>query len=205
MEPADRPRAGALRAAGISTRSRPACPATSRGRCSPRSCASLKRSASSPAIRRYPRDRHRISLHRPESSSCRRSNRSGPGRSIGSRRIPRLRSAIQRSSFWWLRHRIEATTLPERQIAIEFALPLDGSDRQWLLLAAGVEPELCQEDPLIGEDRYVFVEADAAALYPISRGIRVLDRCGRRSLGAPLRGSTPRCPAPGLVPACGAR
>ena len=73
---------------------------------------------------------------------------------------------------WWLRHRIDARALPERQVAIEFALPLDGSDRQWLLLAAGVEPELCQEDPMIGEDRYVFVEADAGALYPIARGSR---------------------------------
>jgi len=73
---------------------------------------------------------------------------------------------------WWLRHRTEARALPERQVAIEFALPLDGSDRQWLLLAARVEPELCEEDPMIGEDRYVFVEADAGALYPIARGSR---------------------------------
>ncbi len=73
---------------------------------------------------------------------------------------------------WWLRHRIGVQALPERQVAIEFALPLDGSDRQWLLLAAGVEPELCQEDPMIGEDRYVFVEAGAGALYPIARGSR---------------------------------
>jgi DNA-binding HxlR family transcriptional regulator len=73
---------------------------------------------------------------------------------------------------WWLRHRIDARSLPERQVAVEFALPLDDADRQWLLLAAGVEPELCQEDPMIGEDRYVFVEADAGALYPIARGSR---------------------------------
>jgi DNA-binding HxlR family transcriptional regulator len=73
---------------------------------------------------------------------------------------------------WWLRHRIDARALPERQVAVEFALPLDGSDRQWLLLSAAVEPELCQEDPMIGEDRYVFVEAGAGALYPIARGSR---------------------------------
>ena len=73
---------------------------------------------------------------------------------------------------WWLRHRTEPRALPERQVAIEFALPLDGSDRQWLLLASGVEAELCQEDPMIGEERYVFVEADAGALYPIARGSR---------------------------------
>lgn len=73
---------------------------------------------------------------------------------------------------WWIRHRIQERALPERQVAIEFALTLDGSDRQWLLLAAGVQPELCQEDPMIGEERYVFVEADADALYPIARGSR---------------------------------
>jgi DNA-binding HxlR family transcriptional regulator len=73
---------------------------------------------------------------------------------------------------WWLRHRTDSRALPERQVAIEFALPLDGSDRQWLLLAAHVEPELCQEDPMIGEDRYVFVEADTGALYPIAHGSR---------------------------------
>jgi DNA-binding HxlR family transcriptional regulator len=73
---------------------------------------------------------------------------------------------------WWLRHRIEARALPKRPVAIEFALPIDDSDRQWLLLAAGVEPELCQEDPMIAEDRYVYVEADAAALLPIARAIR---------------------------------
>jgi hypothetical protein len=73
---------------------------------------------------------------------------------------------------WWLRHRIEARALPERQVAVEFALAVDDVGRQWLLLAAGVEPELCHDDPMIGEDRYVYVEADAAALYPIARGSR---------------------------------
>ena len=73
---------------------------------------------------------------------------------------------------WWLRHRTEARALPERQVAIEFALTVDEEGRQWLLLAAGVEPELCHDDPMIGEDRYVYVEADAAALYPIARGSR---------------------------------
>jgi DNA-binding HxlR family transcriptional regulator len=73
---------------------------------------------------------------------------------------------------WWLRHRTDARSLPERQVAVEFALPLPDAARQWLLLSAGVEPELCQEDPMIGEDRYVFVEADAGALYPLARGSR---------------------------------
>jgi len=73
---------------------------------------------------------------------------------------------------WWLRHRADRRALPERQVALEFNLRLDDSERQWLLLAAAAEPELCLEDPMIGEERYVFVEADAAALYPIARGSR---------------------------------
>lgn len=73
---------------------------------------------------------------------------------------------------WWLTHRVERSTLPERQVAIQFELALTDADRQWLLLAAGQEPELCLEDPLIGAERYLFVEADADALYPISRGTR---------------------------------
>jgi hypothetical protein len=31
---------------------------------------------------------------------------------------------------------------------------------------------LCREDPLLDPDRYVYVEADAAQLYPIARGLR---------------------------------
>jgi DNA-binding HxlR family transcriptional regulator len=89
--------------------------------------------------------------------------------------VPEDPTAAQRDPtliLWWLRHRVEARSLPERQVAVEFALSLDDSDRQWVLLAAGVEPELCTEDPMLGEDRYVYVEADSAALYPIARGMR---------------------------------
>ena len=46
---------------------------------------------------------------------------------------------------WWLRHRIDVRALPDRPVVIEFSLPLDDADRQWLLLAAGAEPELCHE------------------------------------------------------------
>jgi DNA-binding HxlR family transcriptional regulator len=73
---------------------------------------------------------------------------------------------------WWLRHRTQGRNLPERPVAIEFALSVEDGDRRWLLLAAGVEPELCQEDPMVGEERYVYVEADAPSLFPIARGIR---------------------------------
>ena len=73
---------------------------------------------------------------------------------------------------WWLRHRVDGSTLPERQVAIEFAMGgTAGEARYWLLLARGTEPELCPEDPLLSQERYVYVEADAADLYRVARGI----------------------------------
>ena len=73
---------------------------------------------------------------------------------------------------WWLRHRVDGSTLPERQVAIEFAMGGTADEaRFWLLLARGTEPELCLEDPLLSQERYVYVEADAADLSRVARGI----------------------------------
>lgn len=73
---------------------------------------------------------------------------------------------------FWLTLRADPARLPERPVVLVF----DTGDRhvpqQWLVLAQGTEPSLCLEDPLLPEDRYVHVEADASALYPISRGLR---------------------------------
>jgi DNA-binding HxlR family transcriptional regulator len=73
---------------------------------------------------------------------------------------------------WWLTHRVDPSTAPEWQVALEIAMRGNDADRCWLLLARNTDPTLCLEDPLIGQDRYVYVEADAADLYPIARGIR---------------------------------
>ena len=73
---------------------------------------------------------------------------------------------------WWLRHRVDVRTAPERQVAIEVAMRGNDAERSWLLIARGAEPTLCLEDPLIGQDRYVYVEADAADLFMIARGLR---------------------------------
>lgn len=74
---------------------------------------------------------------------------------------------------WWLRHRVDSEAIPERQVAIELAIGVDGGpDRTWLLLARGTDPELCLEDPQLSEERYVYVEADAGQLDPIARGVR---------------------------------
>lgn len=73
---------------------------------------------------------------------------------------------------WWLTHRVDVRTAPERQVALEIAMRGNDADRCWLLLARDTEATLCLEDPLIGQDRYVYVEADAADLYPVARGLR---------------------------------
>jgi DNA-binding HxlR family transcriptional regulator len=90
---------------------------------------------------------------------------------------------------WWLLHRVEPRALPEQQVAVQFDLAADGSNHQWLLLAAGADPELCDSDPLIAEERYVYVEGDAAVIQPIARGARswrdALSSGSVRTYGAP--------------------
>ena len=51
---------------------------------------------------------------------------------------------------------------------------MSGADvpRSWLLLIRDTDPTLCVEDPLLGEDRYVYVDADPAGLFPIAKAIR---------------------------------
>jgi hypothetical protein len=73
---------------------------------------------------------------------------------------------------WWLRHRVDVRTAPERQVALEIAMRGSDADRCWLLLARHTEPTLCLEDPLMGQDLYVYVDADAADLCPIAGGLR---------------------------------
>lgn len=73
---------------------------------------------------------------------------------------------------WWLAHRVDTARVPERQVVLEIAMPGADVPRGWILLAQGTEPTLCAEDPVLDPDRYVYVDADAAALYPIARGMR---------------------------------
>jgi DNA-binding HxlR family transcriptional regulator len=73
---------------------------------------------------------------------------------------------------FWLSHNVEADHLPERKVVIAFEIGGPQAQRQWLVLELGAPPSICAEDPGLPEDRYVYVEADAGALYPISRGLR---------------------------------
>ena len=73
---------------------------------------------------------------------------------------------------WWLAHRVDAAKVPAQQVVIEIAMPGADVPRGWLLLARDAEPTLCAEDPLLDPDRYVYVDAEPAALYPIARSLR---------------------------------
>jgi hypothetical protein len=69
----------------------------------------------------------------------------------------------------WLVHRVDRDAAPTTQVAIELVVRGLG-ERVWLLLARDTEPSLCLEDPSLDAARYVYVEADIEALYPIARG-----------------------------------
>jgi DNA-binding HxlR family transcriptional regulator len=73
---------------------------------------------------------------------------------------------------WWLAHRVDTSRVPERQVVVEIAMPGVDVPRGWILLARDTEATLCAEDPLLAQDRYVYVDTDAAGLYPIARGWR---------------------------------
>jgi DNA-binding HxlR family transcriptional regulator len=71
----------------------------------------------------------------------------------------------------WLVHRVDRASAPSQQVAIE--LNVRGAEaRVWLLVGRDIEPSLCLEDPMLDASRYVFVDADPAALFPIARGTR---------------------------------
>lgn len=71
----------------------------------------------------------------------------------------------------WLVHRVDRANAPAQQAAIELSV-LGSGERTWLLVGRDIEPSLCLEDPLLDASRYVYVEADTTALYPIARGTR---------------------------------
>ena len=89
--------------------------------------------------------------------------------------IPEDPSMAQRDPtviLWWLRQRIDPAAAPAQQVAIEIDLRETRPDRTWLLLAHGAEPNLCLEDPMLGDDRYVYVEASADDLLAVAQGRR---------------------------------
>ena len=102
--------------------------------------------------------------------------------------IPEDPSMAQRDPsvvLWWLRHRVDPSVAPTRQVAIEIDLIEARPERTWLLIARDVEPNLCLEDPLLGDDRYVYVEAAVDDLLRVARGERTWsDAIADRSVSA---------------------
>jgi DNA-binding HxlR family transcriptional regulator len=86
---------------------------------------------------------------------------------------------------WWLRHRVDPAAAPSQQVAIEIDMREARPERTWLLLARGAEPNVCLEDPMLGDDRYVYVEGGAEGLLSVARGQRTwADAIGDGSLAA---------------------
>jgi CubicO group peptidase (beta-lactamase class C family) len=73
---------------------------------------------------------------------------------------------------FWLSHDVDADQLPVRQVVVAFELSGPRAQQQWLVLERGAPASICVEDPGLPQDRYVYVEAEAATLYSISRGLR---------------------------------
>lgn len=71
---------------------------------------------------------------------------------------------------WWLTNRIDRTALPPREVVLD--IDITGAVHGWLVLRPDADPESCVEDPLLADERYLYIEADAAGLYPVARGLR---------------------------------
>ena len=72
----------------------------------------------------------------------------------------------------WLANRIDPARLPIRQAIIAITMRREDERRSWIVLQKGIEPYGCLEDPLLDEDRYVYVEAGLAVLLSLARGHR---------------------------------
>jgi DNA-binding HxlR family transcriptional regulator len=78
-------------------------------------------------------------------------------------------------STWWLAQRVDPAAVPEGPVVLAIAggvPPPRRVQRVWLVLERGAPPSACLEDPGLALARYVYVEADGAALFPIARGRR---------------------------------
>ena len=92
--------------------------------------------------------------------------------------VPQDPSLAQRDPtvvMWWLTHRVDPSAVPVRQVVLDLAIFGAEAQHAWIVMARGTDATLCLEDPLLDQDRYVYVEADAAALFPIARGARGWD------------------------------
>jgi len=73
---------------------------------------------------------------------------------------------------WWLGHRVDPQAVPQIAMVLVFEIGTPPAGQTWLVVERGADPSLCMEDPGLAPERYVYVEADAQTLLPISRGER---------------------------------
>jgi DNA-binding HxlR family transcriptional regulator len=69
----------------------------------------------------------------------------------------------------WLAQRVSTEHLPAEPVVLEFWLHEHGR-RYWLVLQGQVEPYGCLVDPLLGTDRYVYVQCALPTLLALARG-----------------------------------
>ena len=73
---------------------------------------------------------------------------------------------------FWLSNRAEPNGFPDRPVVVVLDISGPRPKKHWLVLEQGAPPSICIEDPCLAPERYIYVEADATALYAVSRGIR---------------------------------
>jgi len=71
---------------------------------------------------------------------------------------------------WWLSHLVEPANAPSVAAVIQLDIRGPRPRRVWLVIEPGKDPSLCDEDPLLGEERYVYVEGSADALFRVAKG-----------------------------------
>lgn len=73
---------------------------------------------------------------------------------------------------FWLTLRVDRARLPDPAAVLAFASgpPRDG--QAWIVMERGTEPSVCTEDPLLPDERYIHLEGELAALYPVARGLK---------------------------------
>jgi DNA-binding HxlR family transcriptional regulator len=69
----------------------------------------------------------------------------------------------------WLARRVDPGRLPDRPVVIEFTTYHRREHRWWLVLQNGAQPYGCLRDPLLDENRYLYVRAAITTLLALAR------------------------------------
>jgi DNA-binding HxlR family transcriptional regulator len=72
----------------------------------------------------------------------------------------------------WLARRLDPATLPRREVVLEIRTRGRVVHRGWLVLRSGAEPYGCLEDPMLDQERYLYVEAGMPVLLALAHGRR---------------------------------